>query len=60
MSNRIIVKDNIVIDADIEDGWIAIVDTDNFHYDDLGAVILGVDQIPALIDSLTRLQEDAD
>jgi hypothetical protein len=55
---RIFVDENIVIDADIDDGWIAIVDTDNLHYDEFGALVLGLDQVPALVEKLLQLLKE--
>jgi hypothetical protein len=56
---RIIVSDDIYIEYDREDTWFVIADKDNLGYDEMGAVVLGSDEIDGLIKALQELKEVA-
>lgn len=57
--NRIIPvgEDGLYLEYDPDDTWIAIIDSDNTVYDELGSVVLNADQIGDLINGLDRIRQ---
>lgn len=51
------VSPDVSLKFDIADGWFSLVDADNLGYDELGAVLMGLGDIDALIVALGKLRE---
>lgn len=51
------ITDTVSLAYDPGDNWFAVADSDNFGYDALGVVIMGMDELDALIVALGRLRE---
>lgn len=55
--HAISVTDTVALAYDPADTWFAVGDSDNWHYDDLGVVIMSMDELDALIVALGELRE---
>lgn len=51
------VSDDIYIQYDRHDTWFAIGDRDNLGYDEMGAVVMGFDELGVLIDALMGFRD---
>lgn len=51
------VTDTVAVARDPGDSWFAVGDSDNWHYDALGVVIMSMDDLDALIVALGQLRK---